>query len=51
MLLVHHLLFLLSLGSVNKDGSNVLEVAVMNNHVTLAKILQQAGATESNAGE
>ncbi|KAK8397543.1 hypothetical protein O3P69_004360 [Scylla paramamosain] len=40
----------LDINSVNKDGSNVLEVAVMNNHVTLAKMLQQAGATESNAG-
>ncbi|KAG7174880.1 Ankyrin repeat and fibronectin type-III domain-containing protein 1-like [Homarus americanus] len=40
----------LDINSVNKDGSNVLEVAVMNNHVALAKMLQQAGATESNAG-
>ncbi|XP_071527330.1 uncharacterized protein wake isoform X3 [Panulirus ornatus] len=40
----------LDINSVNKDGSNVLEVAVMNRHVALAKMLQQAGATESNAG-
>nr|XP_053655904.1 uncharacterized protein LOC128704786 [Cherax quadricarinatus] len=40
----------LDINSVNKDGANVLEVAVMNNHVALAKMLQQAGATESNSG-
>lgn len=37
--------------SVNNDGANVLDVAVMNNHVALAKMLQQAGAMESNGGE
>ncbi|KAK7079736.1 Ankyrin-repeat and fibronectin type III domain-containing 1 [Halocaridina rubra] len=40
----------LDINSVNSDGVNVLEIAVMNNHVALAKMLQQAGATESNAG-
>ncbi|KAK3865593.1 hypothetical protein Pcinc_028804 [Petrolisthes cinctipes] len=41
---------LLDINSVNKDGWNVLDVAVMNNHIDMAKMLQQAGATESNAG-
>ncbi|XP_069999983.1 ankyrin repeat and fibronectin type-III domain-containing protein 1 isoform X4 [Penaeus vannamei] len=40
----------LDINSVNNDGANVLDVAVMNNHVALAKMLQQAGAMESNGG-
>ncbi|XP_066966136.1 ankyrin-repeat and fibronectin type III domain-containing 1 isoform X4 [Macrobrachium rosenbergii] len=40
----------LDINSVNSDGVNVLEIAVMYNRVSLAKMLQQAGATESNSG-
>lgn len=36
--------------SVNADGLNVLEVAVMTGNASIVRTLQQAGATETNNG-
>ena len=35
---------------MNDDNLNVLEVAAMHNHVAMVKMLQHAGAKESNSG-